>query len=225
MAAAAFAPKRLGWLLAFVMVACLGWRLYADGVLHWAEIYTYKTTECRMDSIAWGCFATVLQRSRPDLMAWLRRHGAAVFAAGVALVLATLLYRDEFFRNTWRYSLQSLGMMALVLPLVEGAPRLGWVMAILEWAPLRWMGKRSYGAYVWHYTAMTFAAYLLHVKGELEFSSLHNRLLAIPPTIAVDWLLAAVSYALVFKPPQRFKPLLQPRERSAPAGAAVLAAE
>ena len=218
MAACAFAPKRLAWLLVAVMVACPGWRMYVDGVLHWREIYTYKTTECRLDSIAWGCFASVIQRSRPDLMAWIRRNGVAVFAAGLMLVLFTLIFRNSFFRDTWRYTLQSLAMIGLVLPLVEGAPKLQWIVGVLEWKPLKWMGRRSYGAYVWHYTAMTFAAFLLGVHGELEFSSLHNRLLAIPPTIAVDWLLAALSYTLVFKPPQRFKALLQPRERTAPAG-------
>ena len=102
MAACAFAPKRLMGLLGAVIVACLGWRLYADGVLHMAEVYTYKATECRIDSIAWGCLAAVLQRSRPALMAWIRARGVAVFAGGVALILASLLIRDDGFRNTLR---------------------------------------------------------------------------------------------------------------------------
>ncbi|HTK34163.1 MAG TPA: acyltransferase [Caulobacteraceae bacterium] len=211
MAACAFAPRRLGQLLLAVIIVGLGWRVYADAVLHMPEIYTYKTTECRMDSIAWGCLAAVVQRAQPGLMQTVRRRGAAVFAAGLALLLASLLIRDEGFRNAWRYSLQGLALMGLILPLVVGAPRLEWVTAILEWAPLRWMGRRSYGAYLWHYAALTFAGLMLGVKGPLETASLHDRLSAIAPTLVMTWTFAAISYALVFQPSQKLKPLLAPR--------------
>jgi peptidoglycan/LPS O-acetylase OafA/YrhL len=211
MAACAFAPKRLGGLLLAVIVAGLGWRLYADGILHTPEIYTYMTTECRMDSIAWGCLAAVIQRARPGLMQTIRHRGALVFAAGLTVLLATLVVRNEGFRNTWRYSMQGLALMGLILPMVEAAPRLAWVTTMLEWAPLRWMGRRSYGAYLWHYAALTFAGLMLGVRGQMETASLHDRLMAVAPTLAMAWGLAAISYALVFQPSQKLKPLLMPQ--------------
>src|SRR5262249_8372411 len=35
------------------------------------------------------------------------------------------------------------------LILAAGAP--GWVAAMLSWKPLRWLGMRSYGVYLWHW--------------------------------------------------------------------------
>lgn len=219
MAACAFAPRRLTTLLVAVLVAGLSWRLYAEVVLHRPEVYTYKTTECRMDSIAWGCLAAVLQRSQPGLMALVRRHGMALFAAGMAVLLTSLAIRDPVFRNTFRYSLQGLGLMLAVPPLVN-APQLGWANRLLELAPLRWMGRRSYGAYLWHYAALSFTAAILGVAGPLEAASRKEQLMGAPITLALTWTFAALSYTLVFKPSQRLKPFLTPKALGQPADAA-----
>jgi peptidoglycan/LPS O-acetylase OafA/YrhL len=220
MAACAFAPKRLGGVLAAVLVAGLTWRLVAHYGLGASELYTYKTTESRMDSIAWGCLAAVVQRTRPDLIDKLRARAGLAFAAGIALLLATLLIRDPGFRATLRYSLQGLALAAVILPLVN-APKLGWAVRLLELPFMRWMGRRSYGAYLWHYAALAFAGLALGVTGQLELASLQDRLLAMPITFALTWVLAALSYALVFKPCQALKPLLVPQPK--PKGPAVAA--
>ena len=134
----------------------------------------------------------------------------------LSMLLASLAIRDPVFRNTLRYSLQGLGLAFSVLPLVN-APQLGWANRILEWAPLRWMGRRSYGAYLWHYAALSFTAAMLGVNGALETAPVHDRLAATPITLVLTWLFAALSYVLVFKPSQRLKPLLTPRPRGAAA--------
>ncbi|HTI66951.1 MAG TPA: acyltransferase [Caulobacteraceae bacterium] len=208
MAACAFAPKRLQALLVGVGVACLGWRFYAHSALHLPEVYTYKSTECRVDSIGWGCLAAMIERSQSQVMALMKRRGAAIFGAGAGLMLASLLIRDETFRETARYSLQGLALFAMVLPMTV-APKLAWINAVLEHPVLRWMGRRSYGAYLWHYAALTFTALALGVTGQLETASLPDRLTAIPMVLAGTWVLAAVSYVLVFKPSQRLKPWLE----------------
>ena len=45
---------------------------------------------------------------------------------------------------------------------------------------------------------------------DIETADLATRLTATPLVLAGTWLLAALSYALVFKPSQRLKPLLEP---------------
>jgi N-acetylglucosaminyldiphosphoundecaprenol N-acetyl-beta-D-mannosaminyltransferase len=73
------------------------------------------------------------------------------------------------------------------------------------------MGRRSYGAYLWHYVALALAAVLLGVKGGFENAALTSRLEAIPMAMGLVWLLAALSARLVFAPAQSLKPLLEPR--------------
>lgn len=209
MAACAFAPRRLRAMLVMVIAACLVWRFFAHVRLGAPEAYTYKATECRVDSIAWGCLAAMFQRSRPDLMRQVRAEGPVMFAVGLLLLATTLVIRDPVFRETWRYSLQGAALFAIVLPLVS-APSLGWARTILEHPVLRWMGRRSYGAYLWHYAALTLAALLLGVQGQIEGAGLKERLLAIPIAVGLTWLFAAASYALAFKPAQRLKPMLEP---------------
>lgn len=210
MAACAFAPRRLRVLLVTVLAACLVWRFFAHVRLGAPEYYTYKSTECRVDSIGWGCLAAVFQRSQPRLMRQIRREAPVLFAAGALTLVATLMIRDPLFRETWRYSIQGAALFAMILPLVA-APSLEWARAILEHPVLRWMGRRSYGAYLWHYAALTFAGLILGVQGQVEGAGLRERLLAIPMAFGFTWLFAALSYSLVFKPAQRLKPLLEPR--------------
>lgn len=215
MAAAAFAPRRLLVLFAGVIVAAMTWRAIAYYGLHLSDLYTYNATECRMDSIAWGCLAAVLERHSAPVMGLVRRWGGALFGLGAILMLASLAVRNEGFRATFRYSLQGLSLLAMVLPLVA-APALWPVNRVLELAPLRWMGRRSYGGYLWHYTALTLVGIALGVHGPLQNASLYERLLAAPLALAATFVLAAISYEWVFKPAQRLKPLLEPRPASVP---------
>jgi peptidoglycan/LPS O-acetylase OafA/YrhL len=217
MAACAFAPRRLIGLLIGVGVVCLAWRFYAHTQLNASELYTYKSTECRVDSIGWGCLAAMVERSQPRVMAAFRDKGPVFFGVGVATLLASLLIRDETFRESARYTMQGLALFIMILPMTV-APKLAWVTRILELAPLRWMGRRSYAAYLWHYVPLTLTALILHVTGQIETASLANRLIATPMVLVGTWVLAALSYELVFKPSQKLKPLLEPRrERAAPA--------
>lgn len=217
MAGCAFAPKRLQSLLIGVGVACLAWRFYAHTQLNASELYTYKSTECRVDSIGWGCLAAMVERSQPKVMATMRDKGPLLFGTGLVMLLASLLIRNETFRESARYTLQGLALFIMILPMTV-APKLAWVTRILEHPALRWMGRRSYAAYLWHYVALTFTALILGVSGQVETASLTNRLIATPMVLIGTWVLAALSYELVFKPSQKLKPLLEPRrETAAPA--------
>lgn len=209
-----FAPRRMVGLFTAVIVACLVWRTIAVTVLGLGPDYTYEATETRLDSIAWGCLAAVVQRSAPGIMARVERHAWAIFLTGGVVLAGTLALRDPVFRETLRYSLQGLALMMLVLPLINVA-RLGWIVRILEWPMFRWMGRRSYGAYLWHMAAITFVGLGLGVSGPLEAASMREQLIALPLVLALGWLMAEVSYRLIFMPAQRLKPWLLPRKAPA----------
>lgn len=209
-----FAPRRMVGLFTAVIVACLVWRTIAVTDLGLGPDYTYEATETRLDSIAWGCLAAVVQRSAPGIMARVERHAWAIFLTGGVVLAGTLALRDPVFRETLRYSLQGLALMMLVLPLINVA-RLGWIVRILEWPMFQWMGRRSYGAYLWHMAAITFVGLGLGVSGPLEAASMREQLIALPLVLALGWLMAEVSYRLIFMPAQRLKPWLLPRKAPA----------
>ncbi len=213
--ACAFAPRRAAVVLATVLVAAAAWRFAAFTGLHRSEVYTYKATECRLDSIAWGCLAAVLPRCAPDLAARVRRHAGGLFAVGALMLLASLAWRDEVFRATGRYSLQGAALFLVVPALVSG-PRLAPLVRLLEWAPMRWMGRRSYAAYLWHYVALGFAAAAVGWTGDLEAAPHRLQLLALPLVLALTWVVAELSFRFVYKPAQRLKPWLEPRPGPAP---------
>ena len=133
MLACAFAPRRLVGLLLAVIAAAALWRWAAFVQFGRSEIYTYKATECRIDSIAWGCLAAVLERSWPRGLELLRRHARSAFALGCALLVASLAWRDETFRATWRYTVQT-GALLLIVPALTRAPSLAPLTRLLEWA-------------------------------------------------------------------------------------------
>jgi hypothetical protein len=56
-----------------------------------------------------------------------------------------------------RYSIQGLALFALIMALILGA-RLQPLVRLLEWSPIRWMGRLSYGAYLWHFVALAAVA-------------------------------------------------------------------
>ena len=206
---AGFAARRMAWLFGVVIVACLIWRVIAVMVLGLGPDYTYEATETRLDSIAWGCLAAVIQRSAPAVMARVERHAWAVFLIGGALLAGTLVLRDPVFRETLRYSVQGLALTMLVLPLIN-VGRLGWMVQILEWPVFRWMGRRSYGAYLWHMAAITFVGLGIGVSGPLEQASMSQQLIAVPFVMVLAWVMAGISYRLFFLPAQALKPYLLP---------------
>ena len=58
------------------------------------------------------------------------------------------------------------------------------------WAPLVWIGVRSYGIYLWHLFAVTFVIHVQGVKGSA----------ALLPVLALTLALAAASWHLMEKP-------------------------
>lgn len=209
-----FVPRRLAALFLVVIVAGAAWRTYAFTVLHVSEVYTYKATECRIDSIAWGCLAAVIERAWPAAMDFVKRRTWLVFGAGAATMLASLAYREPVFRETLRYSVQGLALVGIILPLVA-APRVGALVKILEIAPLRWMGRRSYAAYLWHMLALSLGSLIVGYGGVIENAPRITQLQALPFVVALSWIFAELSYRFVYTLAQRLKPLVTPNRKIA----------
>ncbi|WP_187371455.1 acyltransferase family protein [Methylobacterium oryzihabitans] len=160
------------WGLAGACLAALVWRacLYrlclqgAPGAVCGVEWYNrlYAGTDTRLDSLAFGALAAVLVvRGDP------RRLAALVGARGVQaaawLVLAgSLAWRDPYFREVVRYTVQGLALAVVLAPLVA---RPGPGRRLLESGPMLFLGRISYSLYLWHWFAAMLASHLVPPRG------------------------------------------------------------
>ena len=152
-------PRRLLAVLVGVCVAGMVWRVTAHH-LGFGDSYTYVASECRMDSIAYGCIAAIafylyggrLQRSQ----GW----ALILLILGGVCLLASLLVRNNEFRQGLRYTVQGLGLLGAFWGLFF-CPLGQWIRGLLEFGPLRWLGRRSYALYLWHLEVL----YVLYGRG------------------------------------------------------------
>ncbi len=191
------APKRLLIVLAVLLVATLGYRLVLShmGV---DSTYLYAATEARLDSIAYGCVTALALWYLPQAaIAFTARSGALIGGLSLALMLGSLAYRDPAFRDTWRYSIQgvalSLGFVAFYA--WPGGSR---ITGLLDTPLLKWLGRMSYGAYLWH---IEVAECLSKVTGLALDRPPSLNVLAIALVYSVaSFGVAALSYTVLQKP-------------------------
>ncbi|MDQ0315980.1 peptidoglycan/LPS O-acetylase OafA/YrhL [Amorphus orientalis] len=142
-------PKALLAALIAICGAAVVVRAVAFGVFGNVD-YTSFASDARIDSIIYGCLLALGLR-HPSGASFAERVGKSpVLLAALALMLATLLFRDDTFRAVFRYSLQGVALFVGVAALYTNA--LGtFAVTILELGPLRFLGRISYGMYLWHF--------------------------------------------------------------------------
>jgi peptidoglycan/LPS O-acetylase OafA/YrhL len=138
--------------LAALCAGILLWRWW----LAWhgaTEAYIGMATDTRADAILIGCIMALWRNPmldpvpRPNPL-----RDAAVVAACIALLLLTLMLRDEFFRLTLRYTLQSLAIAPLIYLAVARSTQ-----APYRWLnarPLAYLGTISYTVYLSHHIVL-----------------------------------------------------------------------
>jgi peptidoglycan/LPS O-acetylase OafA/YrhL len=136
-------------LLCAIVLAWRCWLVFHGG----SEAYLTMATDTRVDAILIGCIMALLFNP------WIDRVPAqkaindwAIAAVCIAVLAATLLYRNEVFRLTARYTLQSLAIAPLIYLAVARADRLpfSWLNA----RPLVYIGTVSYTIYLSHHVVL-----------------------------------------------------------------------
>jgi peptidoglycan/LPS O-acetylase OafA/YrhL len=136
-------------------------------------------TDTRVDAILVGCMMALWRNPWLDRVpAANGRRDAWVVALCVAVLLLTLMYRDDLFRLTVRYTLQSAAVAPLIYLAVARAQR--WPFRWLSARPMVYLGTISYTVYLSHHVIL-----LLVAKHWPQLDRLAAMLLAIALTLAL----------------------------------------
>jgi peptidoglycan/LPS O-acetylase OafA/YrhL len=169
----------------------LAWRCYLVMVL---KVTTFERTgmasDTRFDSILFGCVLALTENPALDQSAFSERTWKRwLFPLGVAGLLLGFLYRNEVFRETFRYTLQGLSLIPIFVCAVRYPT--WWPIRPLNWRPIAYLGTLSYSLYLVHQLAQFVVSDRL---GWLD--GISQGLLAFAITFAVSWLI----FQLVEKP-------------------------
>lgn len=141
--------KLIGAALTLSLFAlCLRCILVAHGTP--AEI-TYKELPCRLDGLLLGgALALAIRGPRREL--WLRRAPVAFLVTAAILLLVAVRERGidwqhSRFINSIGYTFTALASTAL---LAMSLPQGSWPARAFSRSWMRWLGRYSYGIYVWH---------------------------------------------------------------------------
>jgi peptidoglycan/LPS O-acetylase OafA/YrhL len=154
--------------LALLALAGAGASAIAMGVLYHPGLdptRVYEGTDTRAFGLLIGAaLAFVLplngrygEGRRPSAAPDVRNLLEVVGLAGFVSVLALVFGTDSFssFLYPWGFLLLSVATVAMIVVAVEPTTR---ISAALSWEPLRWMGVRSYGIYLWQWPIIALAS-------------------------------------------------------------------
>jgi peptidoglycan/LPS O-acetylase OafA/YrhL len=113
---------------------------------------TAYATDTRIDSILWGCILALWRNPALDPASARPLASGLVCAISLAILAGTLTCRNGVFRETIRYTLESLCLIPLFCAVML---RHDWtIVRLMDSGPLRWLGQISYAFYLCHLMLM-----------------------------------------------------------------------
>jgi peptidoglycan/LPS O-acetylase OafA/YrhL/lysophospholipase L1-like esterase len=187
-------PKRVATYIggAALLSACAMWIFYSSA----DPSRVYYGTDTRAAGLLIGAALAVVWRPwTPGYKSRITPRALELAAVGAGAVLVWAFVRwDEFSSFTYRPGIQIVSLASAVLVAASVHPETR-LHAILGWKPLRWIGRRSYGIYLWHWPV-----YVVTRPGiDIKWSSGPVLVLR----LAVTLLLAELSFRYVEEPVRR----------------------
>ena len=144
--------QRIAAVLAIACLAALAWRLYLASQPNFVTERTYYSSETRVDSILFGCLLAFVANPRwakgGTSNPFLEPASAALLAVAAALIVMTIAWRDSYFRETLRYSLQGLALMPVFYFAIRGFAHFPFTLLNHPWVAK--IGIYSYAMYLVH---------------------------------------------------------------------------
>jgi peptidoglycan/LPS O-acetylase OafA/YrhL len=145
--------RRIVVVLAITCLAVLAWRMYLAGLPNFQTERTYYGSDTRVDSIVFGCLLALAANPRsakPGTSNPFLEPTSAILLATAAIVMAiTIVWRDAYFRETFRYSLQGLALMPVFYYAIKCAKYFPFTFLNHPWVAR--IGVYSYAMYLIHH--------------------------------------------------------------------------
>ncbi len=145
--------------LLVICLVAMAWRSVAVRILPLGEAYCYAATDCRLDSILWGCLLATIEHQDGWRKLITYDRLLRVFPFAVALLVCTFIFHDTG-RMTFRFTLQAIALMP-ILYLVTHFPQ-SWLARPLNHPVLVHLGVLSYALYLVHGAVIEIVAAHLH---------------------------------------------------------------
>ena len=169
------------------------WVLYQPGI---DPTRVYEGTDTRAFGLLVGAALAVVWPSRALSATLVTRWRVLLDGVGFAglVIIGLLIWRTSEYSPFLYHGgilLLTVGTTATVAALAHPASLLG---VAVGWAPLRWIGVRSYGIYLWHWPIIVLTAPSLDQKPTLTLQVLQ---------VAATIIVAALSWHFVEEPIRR----------------------
>jgi peptidoglycan/LPS O-acetylase OafA/YrhL len=121
----------------------------------------FYASDTRLDSIMFGCALAVVGNPAIDQDRQISERNLKylLLPLGCALLLCSLLYRSDAFRDTLRYSVQGIALYPIFIAAIR-FPEWG-VFRALNWGWVRFLGVLSYSLYLVHFMVIQVLALVM----------------------------------------------------------------
>lgn len=146
--------KSAALILIFITAVVLIWRCYLIYALEVNENRTYYSTDTRIDSILFGCImALVINPVETTLKRKNTLKNILLFTTAALGILATFLYRDDIFRETFRYTFQGVLLIPIFYIAITNAN--SFPFRWLDYTTFQKIGFFSYSIYLIHHIVIS----------------------------------------------------------------------
>jgi peptidoglycan/LPS O-acetylase OafA/YrhL len=180
---------KVGWCLLVICLSVLAWRcyLYYGLNVRWFN-WAFIATDCRIDSILYGCLLAVWHNPARDAplikQKWL---SGTILIAAFGVIFFSIIYKDPAFQRTLMFTLQGVALLPIFACAIRNPDWL--IFRWLNWAPIVYIGWISYTFYLCHsmalkialhYTSNIWVGYVLAFLATVTFSALMYRIVETP---------------------------------------------
>ena len=142
--------RRMGEVFVALCAVVLLWRLLLVHGFDVSAVRSGFSSDTRLDSLLVGAAAAMIANPALESPNQSPRRLLLTAVIGGLAIVGTLAVRDPAFRETFRYSIQSIGAVAILRYVVAQPSTV--VGRLLNARPVVWIGQLSYGFYLIHFT-------------------------------------------------------------------------
>ena len=144
-----FEPRQQAQILLSVCGAVLIWRMILVVGLDATENRTYVGTDTRIDAILYGCIMGLYRNPAVDpVVRTTQRTRLGLLAVSVVVILASMAYREPVYRETFRYTVQSVALAPIFYFAITNPTEMPY--RLLNLRPVQFLGVVSYTFYLNH---------------------------------------------------------------------------